>query len=192
MYKKIGNLGPHSDFISTFRGSGRFSGGKTVRKNRVRLVWHAIPPEACPPARAFPHAPCSPPPLGSSCGPVLPARLRSGLLAARPFQPASARVFLRPGPSCPPGPQRPLLPDQPLASEREITVPRKDKVIQQPDVEQRRRFGDAFGQQFVLRTRLGSSRRMVVNQDELCGEQLQRPFHDQPVVDDRSRPAGVR
>ena len=28
---------------------------------------------------------------------------------------------------------------------------------------------------------------MVVNQDELCGEQLQRPFHDQPMVDDRSR-----
>ena len=102
MYKKIGNLGPHSDFISTFRGSGRFSGGKTVRKNRVRLVWHAIPPEACPPVRAFPHAPCSPPPLGSSCGPALPTRLRSGLLAARFFQPASARVFLRPGPSNPP------------------------------------------------------------------------------------------
>ena len=101
MYKKIGNLGPHSDFISTFRGSGRFSGGKTVRKNRVRLVWHAIPPEACPPVRAFPHAPCSPPPLGSSCGPALPTRLRSDLLAARPFQPASARVFLRPGPSNP-------------------------------------------------------------------------------------------
>ena len=102
MYKKIGNLGPHSDFISTFRGSGRFSGGKTVRKNRVRLVWHAIPPAAAPPARTFPHAPCSPSPPGPSCGPALPARLRSGLLAARPFLPASARVFLRPGPSCPP------------------------------------------------------------------------------------------
>ena len=75
---------------------------------------------------------------------------------------------------------------QPGAQEREIAFARYDYVIQQPDVEQRRSLCDTLGEHLVLRTGRRSPRRVVVNQHQLCGEQFQRPFNNQPMVDDRS------
>ena len=77
--------------------------------------------------------------------------------------------------------------DQPFAPEREIPVTGNDEVVQQPDVEQCGGPGYPIGQGLVLRTCLGGSRGVVVDQDNLCGEQLQRAFDDQPMVDHRSR-----
>ena len=61
---------------------------------------------------------------------------------------------------------------QPGAQEREIAFACYDYVIQQPDVEQRRSLCDTLGEHLVLRTGRRSPRRVVVNQHQLCGEQL--------------------
>lgn len=70
---------------------------------------------------------------------------------------------------------RNALTDQPLAAEREIPFAGDDYVVQQTDVEQLRGTCDPLGQRLVLPARLGSARRMVVNQNQLRGEQFQTP-----------------
>ena len=65
--------------------------------------------------------------------------------------------------------------NQPGTSEREIAFARDNDVIQQPDVEQCRCSGDPVGKDFVFGTRFRRARRMVVNQNQLRGEQFQTP-----------------
>ena len=84
-----------------------------------------------------------------------------------------------------------VLPDQPFAQEREIPLAGDNQVIQQADIEQCRGACHTLGQRPVLPARLGGSRRMVMNQYQLGGKQLQRPFDDQPVVDHRTRHAAL-
>ena len=62
------------------------------------------------------------------------------------------------------------LPDQPLAAKREIAVPRDNQMIQQTNIEQCSRLRNTFGQHLVLSTRGGSSRRMIMDQNELRGQ----------------------
>ena len=69
--------------------------------------------------------------------------------------------------------------------ERKVPVAGDDDVIQQADVEQGGGSDHLIGQRLVLRTGFGGSRRMVVDQDKACGQQLQCPFDDQPMVDNR-------
>ena len=64
-------------------------------------------------------------------------------------------------------------------------------MIQQPDVEQRGRLRDPFGQHLVLRTGFGGAGGVGVNQDKLCGKQFQSPFDNQPVIDDRALHAAL-
>lgn len=57
--------------------------------------------------------------------------------------------------------------EQTSPKEREIALARDDQVVEQADVEQGCSPGHLFGKKAVLRARLGSTRRMVVYQDEL-------------------------
>ena len=63
--------------------------------------------------------------------------------------------------------------EKPRAQEGEIAAAGDDDVVQQTDVEQRRGTGDPLGQRPVLRTGFSRSGGMVVNENELRGEQLQ-------------------
>lgn len=68
---------------------------------------------------------------------------------------------------------------------REVAFAGDDEVIQQADVEKRRRLGDARRQAVILRARFSGPRRMIVDENELRRQQLERPLDHQPVVDHR-------
>ena len=100
-----------------------------------------------------------------TCAPIRPAPILSAHPSRLLPAPLRCRASL-----APPYTVWTPLPDQPLAAEREIAVPRDNQMIQQTNIEQSRRLRNTFGQHLVLSTRGGSSRRMIMDQNELRGQ----------------------
>ena len=131
----------------------------------LRCRAHLCPYPTCP------YPVCTPlsPSAGSSTLSGLTCVLSGPSLSCLHAPHASGRLLYAVGPHLPsirPGP----LPDQPLAAEREIAVPCDNQMIQQTNIEQSRRLRNTFGQHLVLSTRGGSSRRMIMDQNELRGQ----------------------
>ena len=77
---------------------------------------------------------------------------------------------------------QPELLQQTALSEAVLTAPRDNQVIEQPNIEQRSRLGNFLRENLILLAGQGSTGRMVVNQDNLRGQQFEGPFDDQPVI----------
>lgn len=80
---------------------------------------------------------------------------------------------------------QPELLQQTALSEAVLTAPRDNQVIEQPNIEQRSRLGNFLRENLILLAGQGSTGRMVVNQDNLRGQQFEGPFDDQPVIHHR-------
>ncbi len=80
---------------------------------------------------------------------------------------------------------QPGLLQQPVLSETVLTAPCDNQVIEQPNIEQRGRLGNFLRENLILLAGQGSTGRMVVNQDNLRGQQFEGPFDDQPVIHHR-------
>ena len=144
----------------------------SAHPSRLGRLLYAVGPHLRPyPVRPYPICtPLTPPACSSTLSGHTYAPIRSApILSARLSRLRPAPLRWR-APLAPPYTVWTPLPDQPLAAEREIAVPRDNQMIQQTNIEQSRRLRNTFGQHLVLSTRGGSSRRMIMDQNELRGQ----------------------
>ncbi len=71
---------------------------------------------------------------------------------------------------------------QTTLAERVTALRRDDNVVEQIDIKQCRRIFNTLCESPIRTTRLGSTRRMVMRQDDIRSQQFQGTLHDQTMI----------